>query len=444
MAPVWAAEQKLLESSLMRECAPLYSSFALESLWTLILAAFFTYLSVLISSKQQLQSPGKAVWRFVCHHFKDWFNDTWRILKRWDTMHTCDMGQRFRFCRRLNATICRVQVAAALLAVTRWLHINNVNGFRYLGYAFTCPLMQAELILLIAPAVPCYKLNVVFTMMVTLGIMLMGWYTANVEGDLWTTDFEDVFINRNFQNLTDKGTYILPHFCAVLFLSFVQIPWLALMYNCADPRNMPEGYNRMLVLTSISWLGFPVWWMLSYEGASVITDTKLNGFGFMMLNIIAKGGFTLCMISMVKNFKRKQAAANPSPRPRSGSVCSVESLPPLPGDEPEPAARKERQLPTAQSLVWMINGLRAFDGDEEDGQAGGQAPSVEPTRGSELKNEDLVAELMRRLGISVDSAAFEVSGDLGPGKVGADFESALNRELASACLKFVDEESDEN
>lgn len=436
-----------VESQLMRTCAPLYSAFALESLWTLLLAIFFSYLSVLISSKQQLDSPGKAVYRFLCHHFQEWVSDTWRILKRWDTMHQCDMGQRFRYCRRLNATICRVQVAAALLAVTRWLHVNNVNGFRYLGYSFTCPLMQAELILLIAPAVPCYRLNVVVTMLITNAVMLTGWYASTLEGDLWTTDWQDIIFDGNLSNLTQKGWITVPSVVGVLVLSFVQIPWLALMYNCAHPSNMPEGFNGMLLLTGVSWLGFPLWWFLSFEGASIIEDTKLNGFGFMLLNLIAKGGFTLYMISMVKAFKRKNLAT-PKPRTvRSGSVASVESLPPLPGDAPPEPLRQERKLPTGQSLVWMINAMKPFDGDEEQGQmvSSIEGTSRAPTRGAHLKNEDLVAELMRRMDMNPDvMCAVQVGSGLHVGakdKMGqTSFDRSVNAEIANACLRFIDEE----
>ena len=38
-------------------------------------------------------------------------------------------------------------------------HIAARNGLRYLGYAFTCALMQAELVVLIAPYVPCQALD---------------------------------------------------------------------------------------------------------------------------------------------------------------------------------------------------------------------------------------------------------------------------------------------
>jgi bacteriorhodopsin len=372
------------------------------------------------------------------------------------------MGQRFRFCRRLNATICRIQSITALLAVTRWLHYNNVNGFRYLGYSLTCPLMQAELVLLIAPAVPCYKLNVIVIMLVTHIMMLFGWYTSTLEGALWTTDWQDVILDQNFHNLTYKGWLIFPAVVVVTFLSAVQIPYIALWYNCyRDRNNMPEGFNKMLLLTGVTWLGFPIWWFLSFEGASIISDTKLNGFGFMMLNVISKGGFTFCMIGMVKRFKKKMAAAKPDPEAGSdvAKLSSRVSLPALPGDAEEPdeelIERKQEKHETNQSLMWMLDAVREFDNDplgrEEDkgpmpppmpsgnqaapsgtetaqslmwminavqkfdnkeqlkaklNQGGGlglapvKSDRGEVTSATELTNEELVGELLRRMNMS--------------------------------------------
>ncbi|CAJ1332296.1 unnamed protein product [Effrenium voratum] len=69
------------------------------------------------------------------------------------------MSDRIKLCRLLNLAMCIAQAAAAFFTVLRWLHISNVNGLRYLGYAFTCALMQAELVVLIAPYVPCQALD---------------------------------------------------------------------------------------------------------------------------------------------------------------------------------------------------------------------------------------------------------------------------------------------
>ena len=399
------------EAELMRVCAPLYGSFALESLWTIFLAIFFGYLSILISSKQQLKKPGRAVCKFLWHHFYEWVVDTHRVLSRWDTMHECELGQRFRLCRRLNATICRIQVAAALLSITRWLHINNVNGFRYLGYSFTCPLMQAELILLIAPAVPFYKVNMVFTMLVTWLIMICGWYASTFEGALWTTDMEDIILDGNLHNLTDKGRWVLPSMACNLFLSLFQMPFLCVCAKCAGKtHDMPEGYNALIALTAVSWLGFPCWWFLSYEGASIISNTKLNGFGFTVLNMCAKGGFTLQLISMVKRYKRKKALqpTEPIEIPEISRQTSVATLPELPEDEHQ--RTPERKL-TGQSLLWVIEGLKAFDGQEPEGYVPegyvpepGTYPRAEKvSRADQLTNEELVTELLRRLPADISS-----------------------------------------
>jgi hypothetical protein len=392
------------EAELMRVCAPLYGSFALESFWTIVLAIFFGYLSITISSKQQIKNPGRAVCKFLWHHFYKWVVDTHRVLSKWDTMHKCELGQRFRLCRRLNATICRIQVAAALLSITRWLHLNNVNGFRYLGYSFTCPLMQAELILLIAPAVPFYKINIVFTMLVTWAIMICGWYASTFEGPLWTTDMEGIIsdiLDGNFDNLTDKGRWVLPAVASNCFLSLVQMPFLGLCANCVGKRDdMPQGYNALIALTAVSWLGFPCWWFLSYEGAGIISNTKLNGFGFTVLNICAKGGFTLQLISMVKRYKRKVASRPKDPLEipwsRRVSEASVATLPELPNDEHQ--RTPERKL-TNQSLLWVIEGLREFDDQEPQKQVvEGIVQSAEKvSRAAHFTNEELMAALLRRL-----------------------------------------------
>jgi hypothetical protein len=445
-----AATDVVTEASLMRICAPLYPSFALESLWTLVLAVFFAYLSILISAKQQLSNPAGAVWKFMCFHFKDWLSDTWRVLSRWNTMHTCDLGQRFRFTRRLNATICRIQVATAILSVTRWLHINNVNGFRYLSYSFTCPLMQAELVLLIAPAVPCYKLQMILIMVITWAVMLSGWYASSLEGDLWTTDWQDVFLDGNFDNLTFKGKAVFPSMAGVLILSMLQMPYMGLLYNCYGGRaEMPEGMNSMIVLTAVSWLGFPIWWLLSYEGLSIIEDTKLNGLGFLILNMVSKGGFTLKMISMVKQFKRKQMLAKQQAKSgRSGSVASLYSLPDLPGDQqfqnsPAPQQRQDRKLPTGQSLADFIRAMKPFDGDAENEFAQKEfepeKEPLKPTRGSELKNEDLVAEFLKRMDMNQVMASSVEKASRADRPVHTDSDDRLKEQIR----KFVLEESDE-
>jgi len=329
------------------------------------------------------------------------------------------------------------------LAVTRWLHINNVNGFRYLGYAFTCPLMQAELILIIAPVVPCYKMVTQMTAIGTFLMLLTGYIASQYEGPLWDGDVSELFLDGKFSNLTTKGWMTVPSVFILCFLSFVQIPFLGLLYFCngagAD-GNLPRGYPTLLAITSITWLGFPCWWFLSFEGAGYIQDTKLNGLGFVCLNMISKGSFTMQMLSMVRRWRRDFGDSGFGRQTTEDSAVAE-----LRNDSP-------RSNKTEKSADWMIDILKSWDlGDEEklhrvpavDSKM--QAPPPEKTIIFDttcLTDEVLVAELARRINLSsVGNTDHIVGKPLDPDEL---FAQALDKEIRMACSKFAIEDDDED
>jgi hypothetical protein len=451
-------------AQLMRVCGPLYPSFALESLASLSLFVFFSYLSIVISSKQQLKNPARSIWKFVCWNLREWAIDTADVLSRWKVCHELDLGQRFRFCRRLNATICRFSATCALISVTRWLHVNNINGFRYLGYALTCPLMQAELILIIAPVVPCYRVVTVFTGILTSAMLVSGAYVSGqMEGPLFTNNIEDFLgelAEGDLHNLTRKGWQVVPSVCVLGFLLFVQIPILCLIYYANGGSKhgvLPHGYPKLLLITSLTWVGFPIWWFLSYEGASVITDTKLNGFGFVSLNAISKGFYTLQMLAMVKYWKRnhapqpKAAVADNATNMTTARRGSLGSLPDLPGEKEERERRQDRKL-TNQSLDWFIKGLKVWDEEKKENQGGVPdetegnviTKTVNVADVCDLPDHALMEELTRRLASGPGGKM--LGGDRGVKDGHVSHESAMEAEIRMACAKFaldeIDEESD--
>mmetsp|Transcript_20198 Transcript_20198/g.55957 ORF Transcript_20198/g.55957 Transcript_20198/m.55957 type:complete len:442 (+) Transcript_20198:88-1413(+) len=310
-----------VESVLIYECAGLYTSFALESLSSFMLGLTFLYMFLLISCKSELDAPGRAAFRLVRSQFMAFFNDTMGTMRHWDRMPELPLEQRFAFCRKLNRSICLFSAMVSFLALTRWLHIENVNGFRYLGFALTCPLMQAELVVLIAPLVPFYKFNVLFVLVVTCTTMLSGYlgstfpglpYEGDIIGFIETWDLDVLQPNLKFW-------VVLPSFLCMAFLVVIQIPSLAILWYCGGGRrpckNLPYTFHRLLLLVAVTWTAFPVWWWLSSEGFSVIKDTKLNGFGFCFLNISSKASFTLTMMGMVKRHKRMWNVHIPGPAP---------------------------------------------------------------------------------------------------------------------------------
>jgi len=295
----------------MGECSPLYASFALESFANTCLGLFFVYLSVLITSKGKLKTPAKSTVLFLAEVTNNRYNDVMSIVNQWHSMPKCPLEKRFRFCRKVNASICQFSALVSLLAVTRWLHINNVNGFRYLGYSLTCPPMQAEILVLIAPVVPFYRFFVYFSAFMTWTMLITGWIASCIGGDLWTNPIMD-WAEGGFESdlgLTTKGWMFTLSCIPLVYLAFIQLPMVLFLYyingGAKSKAGLPEGFPRMVCLVWVTWMCFPAWWSISYEGFKLINDTKLNGIGFVCLNVVSKGGFTLSILRMVRFHKQK-------------------------------------------------------------------------------------------------------------------------------------------
>merc|ERR1719230_2484387 len=190
------------------------------------------------------------------------------MLCTWRVMHRMPLEARFRFCRKCNECICIFSALVSLLAITRWLHIGNVNGFRYLGYAVTCPLMQAELVVLIAPVVPCYKLTTTISALVTFVSLVAGYYASVVDGEIYEGTIEWEQMDFSEAKVGPKFWALVPSVVGLLFLTFVQMPYLALLHTIRGGKKagLPWGFKRLLLIVAVTWAGFPIWWFLSFEG----------------------------------------------------------------------------------------------------------------------------------------------------------------------------------
>jgi hypothetical protein len=310
------------EAVLIRQCAGLYGSFASEAASSLTLVLMFSYIVLLLSVKGQIKTPGLAVFNLVTVKLTEILTDFINTIKKWSDMPTLPLPERFAFCRKLNMSICTFSAFTGLVAITRWFHFGNINGFRYLGYCFTCPIIQGELIALLAPIVPCYTLTQLVSATVTAVCMLSGYYGSLYAGPMWDGDFGQFLQDWDMEKLqmTEKGWAMLPSWICFGFLMGIQGPYLGLLYTCCYRKaseDLPKKFMLLIYLITITWVGFPLWWVLSAEGFSIIKDTKANGWGFVLLNISSKGGFTFCMLTIVAA-SRKQAP--PKPDFKSASV----------------------------------------------------------------------------------------------------------------------------
>jgi hypothetical protein len=162
----------------------------------------------------------------------------------------------------------------------------------------------------------------------------------------------------------------MPAVVTLGFLSFVQAPFLGLLYCCngggSNPL-LPPGYISMLLIVAVTWLGFPAWWFLSYEGMGILKDTKSNAVGFAVLNVISKGTLSFHVMRMVQQSKKNAAARGDreaarelgAVRERAGSCSSMQS-----GGSGDPSEVKAALSVTA----WLVRFLRNFDDGVKPGE----------------------------------------------------------------------------
>merc|ERR1719191_665352 len=97
------------EAELMRECAPLYGSIAIEALAAVVMGCTFLYLWLKISTKNSLKTPTKAVFRLMQYSFKTSWKELTDEMRKWPTMPTTTLMERFTFCRKCNQAILLFQ-----------------------------------------------------------------------------------------------------------------------------------------------------------------------------------------------------------------------------------------------------------------------------------------------------------------------------------------------
>mmetsp|Transcript_10475 Transcript_10475/g.18919 ORF Transcript_10475/g.18919 Transcript_10475/m.18919 type:complete len:468 (-) Transcript_10475:103-1506(-) len=391
----------LTEVELMGECSPLYASFALESFANTCLGLFFVYLSVLITSKGKLKTPARSSVLFLSEVVKNRYNDVMSIVNQWHSMPDLPLEKRFRFCRKVNATICQFSALVSFLAVTRWLHINNVNGFRYLGYSLTCPPMQAEILVLIAPVVPCYRFFVYLSSFITWSMLITGWIASCLEGDLWNNDIME-WAEGNFATdleLTNKGWMFVASCAGLLYLAFFQLPMVLFLYYVKGgaKAGLPEGFPRMILLVWVTWMCFPAWWSISFEGFKLINDTKLNGIGFVLLNVVSKGGFTISILRMVRLHKQKGLIPSTGSS-RADWLCQLG-----PSGTTGTGSQSAEMQPTQSQVsgdAWFTGILNKYEQDkrlsgieEEVGHGGSAFPMRAPARLDDQQQQAVAAHL---------------------------------------------------
>jgi len=306
---------KLSEVELQRACAPLYPPIAVDALANVILFIFFFNVALLTHVRGKLRSPTRALGRMILLFIKDYFKELWETIKTIPWMYKQPLAARLRCCGNIDKAISIVSMCVPLFAITRFLNIGNVNGARWVGYALTCPFMQMELIILIAPIVPCFCLNAFFTFCLTFFCLGKAWIASTMPGELYSGYFGDFASSMDINELEiqPKGYVIMPAMIGMACIGFLQVPFLWMLYTCRGlgkrRDDMPDDYRILLLTVLLTWTCFPMWWLFSWEGASIFKDAKLNEMGFMFLNMLAKGTFIYQSSRMAQKFEERHPDA---------------------------------------------------------------------------------------------------------------------------------------
>jgi len=302
---------ELNEADLQRACAPLYGPIAVDAVANLLLVCFFTYIALLMHVENTVQEPVKAVFRIVFKFVRDYLKELGKTIATIPQMGKLPLGARLRCCSNIDKAVSLVSAVVPLIAITRLMNFGNVNGMRWLGYSLTCPFMQLELVMLVAPVVPLVRLNMIIAFLITFGSLFIGWVTSVMRGPLYNGTlgaYVDTFETADLDP-TVKGNIAAWSFIGIAVLSLFQLPFLGLLYFCGkhskSKDDLPDGYLTLLLSIVVTWWLFPAWWFFSWEGAAFFKDAKLNEMGFTVLNLMAKGSFIYQTNRMDKTYSKK-------------------------------------------------------------------------------------------------------------------------------------------
>ncbi|CAJ1365013.1 unnamed protein product [Effrenium voratum] len=207
----------LNDFQLFKACGPLYPVFALESLASVLMGVFFCYLALRIAVRTEVNAPAWAMYRWFFDTINPSFQFWWKEVKNWPKMCNRPLADRVNLCQMLNLAMVIAQAAAFFMTAFRWLHIQNVNGLRYLAYAFTCAVMQAELVILIAPydVKPiCYEIEPVLAQFLFASIQVWttwpafpAWWLVSAEGLGLLSDAKSNAVGFGILNICSKGAF---------------------------------------------------------------------------------------------------------------------------------------------------------------------------------------------------------------------------------------------
>jgi bacteriorhodopsin len=205
------------------------------------------------------------------------------------------LEQRYQVCM----TICTaLSLFSGFFNILQLTEINKVDLPRSTKYSLdiarpiewvlTCPLIQLNMVIIGGARLPGYRRFMMPLLCVAnllCGVAAM--FSAGILMYVW-------FV-----------------FGAFIFMVMAYYNMKQISENSDGEESFLKGdsdYRKIMVLVILTWFPFPIWFLLSPEGAEWITDNTAIQVGWAVLNIVAKFGFILHLQHVKMKYTKKLEA----------------------------------------------------------------------------------------------------------------------------------------
>jgi len=168
-------------------------------------------------------------------------------------------------------------------------HSYTLQLARPVEWIMTCPILQLKLVVLAGARVPSYRR---FMMPLLSATILICGIASSL------TDTFMMYVWFAFGCI----------FCLIMFYYNA----LQITENSEGEENWYHGnsdYRRLSILLILTWFPFPIWYVLSPEGYSIIEDELVIELGWVVLNMLAKFSFIILLQRSKLLHQRKLEAA---------------------------------------------------------------------------------------------------------------------------------------
>ncbi|WP_138005099.1 bacteriorhodopsin [Halalkalirubrum salinum] len=145
---------------------------------------------------------------------------------------------------------------------------------RYLTWALSTPFILIALGLLAGSNLTKISTSVAFTIAMCVTGLAAALTTSSVVMRWWWFVLSSIF------------------FLVIIYILLVEWP------ADAQAAGTTDIFNTLKILTVITWFGYPLLWFLGVEGIAVL-GTGITSWGYSLLDVIAKYGVTLLIVTYV-------------------------------------------------------------------------------------------------------------------------------------------------